>query len=173
MADINPYFRKLLPHEGGYVNNAHDAGGATNMGVTIATWQRMGYDKNHDGHIDLEDIKLLSPDDAKMILKKGYWDGWKADLIHNQSIAETLVEWIWGSGAWGVRIPQRILGLKEDGVVGPATIAAVNNANQKEFYDKLIVAKHKFIDDLCKNHPENNDFKAGWYKRISDIPFIA
>ena len=32
--------------------------------------------------------------------------------------ANTLVDWLWCSGAWGIKIPQKILGLKVDGIVG-------------------------------------------------------
>lgn len=191
MADIKAYFLKTLKYEGGFVNDKIDKGGATNMGVTISTWKAMGYDKDNDGDIDVEDIKLLSKDDAMMVMKKGYWDRWKADSIINQSIAETLVEWVWGSGKWGIVIPQRILGLKEDGIVGSKTIEAVNNANQAELHEKIRLAKIKFIDNLVNKsisdykikNPKATEhdlllhtqkrFINGWKRRINEYVFIA
>ncbi len=171
MADIKPYFPKLLPDEAGYVKDPIDRGGATNMGVTLNTWRAMGYDKDGDGDIDENDIKLLTPDDAMMVLKVGFWDRWRADSIVNQSVAETLVEWVWGSGKWGIIIPQRILAVVDDGRVGVRTIAAVNQANQKWLHEKIRLAKLQYISDLIKAHPEQERFKNGWVRRINEYQF--
>ncbi len=171
MADITKYFPKLLKHEGGYNNDPLDHGGSTNMGVTLATWKQLGYDKNNDGVINSFDIKLLSQEDALKVLKRGYWDKWKADNITNQSIAESLVEWIWGSGVWGIKIPQRLLGIPEDGIVGIQTISAVNSADPVKFYDQLYHAKLSFIDGIIAAHPEQIKWKNGWINRINDFKF--
>lgn len=192
MANIDLYFPKVLKHEGGFVNDPADKGGATNKGVTLGTWRTMGYDKDGDGDIDANDIRLLTDADAKMVLKVGYWDRWRADAIKNQSIAETLVEWVWGSGKWGIVIPQRILGVEPDGRVGMQTITAVNNANQAELFEKIKQAKYKFVDDICKadvvaytkkigRTPTNKEimtytnerFRKGWMNRINEYKFIA
>ena len=124
---------KILRFEGGFVNDPKDKGGATNMGVTLATWRSVGYDKDGDGDIDAHDIKLLSSNDAISVLKLNYWNRWKADHINNQSVAEILVDWVWGSGKWGIVIPQRLLKVPDDGIVGTATLFAVNNVNQRDF----------------------------------------
>ena len=41
MADFTLYLPKVLKWEGGFVDDPDDAGGATNMGVTISTLQAM------------------------------------------------------------------------------------------------------------------------------------
>ncbi|MDM1396055.1 peptidoglycan domain protein [Myroides odoratimimus] len=171
MADIEKLAPKIAKWEGGYVNDPKDRGGATNMGVTIATWKQVGYDKNNDGVINEKDIKLLTHDDFKYVLRK-YWDVWKADQINNQSIANILVDWVWGSGKWGVIISQRILGLKEDGIVGPATLNAVNSANQKELFGKIYQEREKFLNNIVKNNPSQKRFINGWMNRLRDFKFI-
>lgn len=172
MADVKIYFPKVLKYAGGYVNDPIDKGGATKYDVTLETWRNMGHDKDGDGDIDANDIKLLTPDDAMIVMKVGYWDRWRADSIKNQSVAESLVEWVWGSGKWGVIMPQRILAVADDGRVGMQTIASVNSANQKWLHEKIRLAKLQFIADLIKAHPEQERFKNGWVKRINEFMFI-
>ena len=102
MAKVELFAPKILRYEGGFVNDPCDKGGATNMGVTLATWRQVGYDKDGDGDIDADDIRLLTVSDAISVLKTNYWNRWKADQITNQSIAEILVDWVWGSGKWKI-----------------------------------------------------------------------
>ena len=173
MAKVLVFAPKILKYEGGFVNDPKDHGGATNMGVTLATWKQVGYDKDGDGVIDANDIKLLSANDAISVLKLNYWNRWKADQINNQSIAEILVDWVWGSGKWGIVIPQRILKVPDDGIVGNATLFAVNSANQRGLHEAIFQARGRFILDLVKNHPEQKKFLDGWMNRLNQFKFVA
>jgi len=171
MANINLYFPKVIAYEGGFVSDPKDHGHETNMGITLASWKSMGYDKNHDGVIDGEDIKLLTRDDVLMVLRKGYWDRWQADLIINQSIAEQLVDWTWCSGKWGIYWPQRILGIKADGIVGNYTLASVNSASPADFFSKVKAARQAFAREICQRDPSQGKFLMGWLSRIDSFKF--
>ena len=164
----------ILKWEGGYVNDPKDAGGATNMGVTIGTWKQVGYDKDGDGDIDVADLKLLTRTDViNRVLKPHYWDRWKADQILNQSVANILVDWVWGSGKWGVTIPQQLLKVTPDGVVGAKTIAALNSANQKELFQLIWNARYNFLHNICNTRPANKKFLKGWLNRLNDYKYNA
>ncbi len=168
MAKIELLVPKILKWEGGFVNDPLDSGGATNEGVTLGTWKQVGYDKNGDGVIDAIDIKLLNVEDATMVMKKFYWDKWHADDIKTQGIAEILVDFVWGSGAWGIKVPQRVLGIAQDGNVGPMTLAAINNyASQQLLFNKIKQARLDFIDAIIKNNPSQARFEKGWKARIN------
>ena len=75
------------------------------------------------------------------------------------------------SGVHGVKIPQRLLGVTVDGIVGPKTIAAVNARNPRELFDMIKIARFDFIEDICRKRPANNKFKRGWMNRINDLKF--
>ena len=173
MAKVELLAPKILQWEGGFVNDPSDHGGATNMGVTIATWKQVGYDKDGDGDIDTDDIRLLTRADATIVLKKYYWDRWKADQIFNQSVADILVDWVWCSGKWGVVIPQRLLRVNNDGLVGPETIAAVNVSKQGDFHMKIRNARLAFINDIIRRDPSQVRFKQGWINRLDSFQFSA
>ena len=169
MAKVEILAPFILKWEGGFVNDPLDKGGATNKGVTLAVWKAQGYDKNGDGKIDVADLKLLSTNDATNILKKNYWDRWKADQIKSQAIANTVVDWVWGSGAWGIKIPQRILGVKDDGLVGSKTLQALNNQDPKKFLEKLYLARFDFLDGIVASNPSQKRFIKGWKNRMNDL----
>lgn len=162
MAKVEILLPYILRWEGGFVNDPADSGGATNKGVTISTWKQCGYDKDGDGDIDVNDLKLVNNEDVKnRILKPFYWDRWQADSIQSQKIANVLVDWVWGSGKHGIIIPQRILGVQSDGVVGNKTLSAVNFADPDQLFAAIYKARVAFLNEITQTSIENYEKKIG------------
>lgn len=165
---------KLVPFikswEGDFVNDPDDLGGATNKGITLATYgaycRRKGYPKPTVA-------RLKAMDDATWyeIFKTMYWDRWKADNIVSQSVANIVVDWVWASGSYGVTRVQKLLGVSADGIVGSKTLAALNSQSPLPLFGKIKQDRIKFIDEICAKRPANNKFKKGWMNRINAITF--
>jgi Putative secretion activating protein len=171
MADVNKLAPIIFNWEGGWSDHKNDKGGKTNMGVTLSTWKSCGYDKDGDGIIDEKDLKLITKEDVINLLKKHYWDRWKADKIINQSMANILVDWVWASGVHGIKRPQRILGVKADGIAGPITLNGVNSANQRNLFEIIKQDRIKFVDEIIKRDPSQRVFEKGWKNRINSFIF--
>lgn len=170
MAAIDILAPFILSFEGGFVNDKDDMGGATNKGVTISTWRKVGYDKDGDGDIDVADLKLITDKEAvNAVLRPHYWDRWKADQIESQSLANILVDWVWGSGAHGIRIPQRMLGVEQDGIVGRKTLAALNATDHRHFFEALQAERELFFHRIVAVKPSQKKFLKGWLRRLHAI----
>ena len=168
---------KLLPFiekwEGGYVDDPQDLGGATNMGVTIGTWKTVGYDKDGDGDIDVDDLKQITREDMKeRVLRPHYWDRCNADRIESQAIANILVDWVWASGVMGIQQVQTLLGVKVDGIVGEKTLNAINSSPKRDLFIRIKSARIDYIEHICEKRPANLRFRKGWLRRIEDIKWF-
>ena len=148
MAKVEILAPFLLSWEGGYNKVKGDKGGATNKGVTLATWRRYGYDKDRDGDIDEKDVMLITESDAvNLILKPVYWN----------------------SGVYGIKIPQKVLGVTVDGSVGPKTLAAINNyPDQRALFQKLWKERKAYFERLATD-PSQKKFLAGWLNRLNGM----
>jgi lysozyme family protein len=109
---------QLLGNEGGYVDNPADPGGATMYGVT----QRVA--RNHGYTGDMRDLPIAT---AQAIAKQEYWDRYSCDEF-DPRIAFQVLDTAY-NGGYAARWLQQAVGVEQDGIIGPATIAAVKAQN--------------------------------------------
>lgn len=152
-------------YEGKFSNDPNDRGKATMMGVTIATFRNVfGQNKTVD------DLKMMTDEQWLFIFRRYYWDKWQADKINSQSIANLLVDWYWMSGAYGIRIPQYVLGVTVDGIVGPKTIAAINSHSDKQYlFKRLWQERTDFLKRIGVKSQKK--FLSGWLRRNDSIKY--
>lgn len=166
MADFKRYAKKLIQLEGGYTNHPDDQGGPTNQGVTLNTYRSYcGQEKT------IKDLRNMSYGIWCDIMKDMYWDKCLADKIENQSVAEMLVDWCVNSGFVGLRKVQEIVGTKPDGIAGPKTLAAINGADAKELFDRIMAARKQFFINIVKRNPNQKVFINGWMNRLLMFKF--
>lgn len=152
----------------GIVTDKDDLGGATLVGVTIGTYRE--YCRKHKLTVPTcDDLSSLSYKVWRKILKSMFWDRWSADGIISQKVADMLVDWVWTSGKYAVTIPQRVLGVKADGIVGAKTLAAVNAWNPELLFTRLKEERLAYTERICRSRPANMKFRKGWIRRINAV----
>ena len=99
-----------------------------------------------------------------------------------------MVDWVWASGSHGIKIPQRLLGVNVDGIVGPKTIEAVNFADPKSLFLAIYDERVKFINNIVERSVSEYEkkigrkatetellkytqkrFRKGWLNRLSEL----
>jgi lysozyme family protein len=154
MADFRTAVLKTLTHEGGYVNNPNDSGGATNFGIT---------QKDLPG----QDMQLLTEDQAVNYYDEHYWKSLYSQ-IDSQLIADKLFDSgvLFGVGT-AVTILQLTLSIVQDGAFGPGTLTAVNQADETSLLlgYKTNLVTHAF--NIAIAHPQDRVFIKGWTSRIN------
>ena len=187
MASIDKLIPFILKWEGGFVNDPTDRGGATNKGVTIATYEAYCRQKRLP-RPTVEQLKNIPDAHWRDIIKTMFWDKWHADDIHSQKVANILVDWVWLSGVHGIKKPQALLGVKTDGIVGNKTLSAVNFADPDELFSALYKERVKFINAIVSRSIvayekkigrkatekellkyTQKRFLSGWMNRLNDI----
>lgn len=150
----------------GWSNDPYDTGGATMVGVTIGTYRSYCRYKGWKTP-SVEDLKNIQYKVWRDIVYTMYWNKWKADTISDQSVANMVVDWVWHSGATTIKKVQALLGVTADGIVGPKTIAALNNA--KDINKRLYDARKAYFDAIVAKNPSQKKWLKGWMNRLNYI----
>lgn len=144
--------------EGGYVNNKHDPGGATDRGITQKTYdawnRRLGR--------PLKSVRGISKAEAEQIIEFQYMDAVRADDLPS-GLDYAVSDYSVNSGPGrAVKDLQRVLGVKADGVIGVHTLAAVEARDTQD----LIVALCRRRMSFLKQLKHWSAFGKGWTRRV-------
>jgi lysozyme family protein len=178
MANFDAFFPTLLKHEGGFVNDSDDPGGATNKGITFATFEQWAL-KLLQVQPTLDNLRQLSDAQAATIYKARYWDVLRADQIALQPLAEIVFDFYVNAGGNAVKLLQRLLNaqqggtLAEDGAFGNATFAALQAADQRDLYGRYKQGRADYYRRLVDARPVLGKFLKGWLARVDSFPDLS
>jgi lysozyme family protein len=147
---------KVLKHEGGFVNHPSDPGGMTNLGVTKKVWEEwIGHEA------DEKAMRELTPALVGPMYEMKYWrTSYCEKLPRGLDLLVFTMAVNSGSGR-SVKLLQDAIGVVADGVIGPNTMAKINEANVETLIDKFSEARTAYYKGL-KLFPV---FGKGWLAR--------
>jgi lysozyme family protein len=156
--------RRVLAHEGGYTNDRDDPGGPTNFGITI-----YDYRKYVNANATAGDVRAMTLDQAKAIYRSKYWDALRGDDLP-AGIDYALFDYGVNSGiSRAAKVLQRILGVADDGIIGPLTLAAVTARAPAAVVNALCAERLTFLQSL-RTWPV---FGKGWGRRVAEVKDAA
>ena len=141
---------RLLGNEGGYVNDPNDPGGETKWGISKRSYPNL-------------DIANLTRDQAIAIYKADFWDKIDGDAMP-QGVGFQSLDFAVNSGIQtALRALQRAIGVADDGVFGPVSLAALKAADPADTIMRLLAERLMFMTGLSGWA----SFGRGWARRIA------
>jgi lysozyme family protein len=149
-----------LTQEGGFVDDPYDPGGATNMGITLATYRSW----DHDPQLGVANVKAMSRKIAAAIYYSMYWNVLGG---HSLPAGIDLSVFDFGVNA-GPRCSAELLqsalnftGDQVDGCIGPETLRAAAAAKATH----VIEAMAQLQVDYYRGLAAFDRFGQGWLDR--------
>lgn len=184
VASFDEAIKVVLKHEGGFVDDPSDRGGATNYGISSRFLNIYSLDEslkkeidfNRDNYIDAEEIKKMSKDTAKEIYKKCWWDKFKYGKLLDQDLATKIFDIAVNIGPYQAhKILQEAINNKinhfpiaVDGIIGNKTRNATNLIDPKILRKEFITLVSDFYKELCNKNVNFRKYLQGWLNRVND-----
>ena len=173
--------RRVFHHEGYYSNDPSDPGGATKYGISLRLAQSIGdldgdgrldLDFNGDGKVDARDIRLLTAEDAVDLYRRIFWQPYLYNKL-TPAVAIKTFDLAVNMGhrqahlilQRGIRACSAADAVKEDGVLGPATLRAANRQLSPSLVAAMRSEAAGFYRLLVNNRRASRKYLNGWLNR--------
>lgn len=148
----------ILASEGGFVDDPQDPGGATNLGITLATLS------SYNGRTaTIADVQALTTFYAGQIYQARYWNPSHAGACPAGVDLEVFDEAVNQGVGRAITSLQAALGVAVDGAFGPHTALALKGADPAS----LIAAISANREAHYRALPTFPRFGAGWMNRLA------
>lgn len=149
---------RIIAREGGakITRDPHDPGGVTKFGISKRAYPDV-------------DIENLTYEQAKDIYIRDYFVGTRVIMLPVE-LQEPVLDFCVHSGpSHGVRYLQKVLGVQQDGRIGPKTLAAVRAGNIPAI---LAAYQRERVLFLCRQvvaKPIKLKYLVGWVARVMNL----
>ena len=173
MSTFDKAFEYTVLNEGGYGNDPDDSGGPTNYGISQAFLDAHLHDP-----ICCVKAKDLTREGAKAIYQKYFWKLIHLDKLTDPTLAIKVFDFGVNAGAnTGILLLQRAFNdiypskeIKEDGLMGPKTIDAVNTGDAAKILNAFINQAIRYYKKVTVTYPIKAKYLNGWMKRARRMP---
>lgn len=153
MGHFDTAFDLVIKAEGGYVNDPNDPGGETKYGISKRAYPDL-------------DIASLTLQQAKDIYYADYWCEIEGDVLPcplNIYVFDSAVN---QGTKTAIKLLQRALGLPDDGVIGPKTLAAIKSMKFPRTVETWFMT-HRAVH--YASLPNFRMYGKGWMHRLFDL----
>lgn len=145
----------------GYTNTPGDMGGLTKFGVAA----------NEDAGIDVPNLTL---DGAMQVFYNDYWVKCHCAAITIPGVPCWHFDASVNNGPGrAAKFLQQAVGATQDGLIGPATLALVNQQDPATLINALSAIRTQRYNTIVQNDPTQQKFLNGWLRRVSEVTQYA
>ena len=149
--------KATLRYEGGKVDDPRDPGGRTAFGVTQNTYN--AWRTKHG--LSQKDVFQIADSEVAAIYRQEYWDKIRGDDLPD-GLDFAVFDFAVNSGvSRASKYLQSMVGVTQDGVIGPKTVAAAKAYLGVRLTDMRL--------GFLKGLPTWGTFGRGWANRINDV----
>lgn len=154
-----------LKFEGGFVDNIHDIGGATNKGITQKTYNSFRIKKR----LATKSVKDITDTEVHEIYEIMYWKPCKAESMKLPlAVVQFDTAVLFGVGG-AIKFLQEVLGVTADGIFGTGTATALQARNNKQIAMEIIDKRIAFHKKRVAENPSQKVFLQGWVSRADQL----
>ena len=151
----------VMRNEGSAYISDDNGRGPSRYGVTLETYREFYPDAT------ATDILNMSQGQAQEFYRRAFWDQYHLVAIDDQVLATKLLDLTVNTGPKAIWVLQEVLGVPQDGCIGPVTAAAAN-ADPSGTLTKLRAAMKGYYEALATSNPkEFGHDLSGWLARLS------
>jgi lysozyme family protein len=158
--NIKKIIDAVLEAEGGAktTDDPSDTGGRTQFGIS------------ENAHPEAWIDDQVSEEEAREIYRRKYVEGPGFSRINDVGLQHFLVDWGVNSGPTvAVKYLQRVVGTPIDGMLGPKTAQAANQADPRGLLNRLIDERIRMFARIVNKNRSQGRFIEGWIERALEF----
>lgn len=162
-------FEKLIGHEGGFQRDPQDRANWTSGKIGVGTLRGTKYGISAMSYPG-EDIQNLTLDRAKQLYQRDFWGPAGCDAVPEPVKFPLFTAAVHtsapGRPITAVKMLQRAVGVKDDGVLGAKTLMAIQGFDAYRLAARFM---GQYIDYTNNNREQYRLYGAGWSQRAAEI----
>lgn len=159
----------VLKSEGLWSDDPQDSGGATMKGITLSTYREW----KRNPHISKEELRVIPDEEVYNLYKELYWNKVQGDYLP-AGVDYAVFDFAVNTGVGrATKLIQEAIGVTADGVLGPASLSAIQKTDPKELIEKFSALKESFYHGIVEHKPDQVKYLKGWLNRVAEVKTFA